>query len=89
MVLVRACYKRHIRKHPSVSGAVTVRFIIDPEGQVKTAAISESSIGVHAIHECVLDAVKRQSFPKPPGGGIVVVNSPFILRTHPPWALCL
>jgi hypothetical protein len=38
-------------------------------------------VGNASVDGCIARAVQRMLFPKPKGGGIVIVSYPFVLRT--------
>ena len=47
---------------------------------VQTAALAASTISNGKVEQCVVEAVRRWTFPSPEGGGIVVVTYPFVLE---------
>ena len=57
-----------------------MRFMIDPSGIVKVAVRASSDIPSAKVEGCILDAVKRWTFPAPDGGGLVTVTYPFVLQ---------
>ena len=57
-----------------------MKFIISPTGQVQTAALAGSTMGNPKVEQCIVEAVRRWTFPSPEGGGIVVVTYPFLLE---------
>ena len=71
------CYSKELAKNPKLAGRVKVKFTIAASGQVLTSARQESSMGNARVENCVVQAVKRIQFPKPKGGGIVIVSYPF------------
>jgi TonB family protein len=75
---VRFCYEQQLIAHPDLQGRVAVKFIIAPNGSVQAAARDHADIGSAEVERCVVDAVKRWTFPAPEGGGIVVVTYPFV-----------
>jgi hypothetical protein len=77
---VRFCYEQELNQRPDLQGRVSVKFIISPTGAVQTAATSASTLGSAKAEACIVDAVRRWNFPSPEGGGIVVVNYPFVLE---------
>ncbi|MDD9946993.1 MAG: TonB family protein [Myxococcales bacterium] len=76
---VRFCYEQELNSRPDLQGRVAVKFIISPTGAVQTAAVSKSTLGNAKAEQCIAKAVRRWTFPAPEGGGIVVVNYPFVL----------
>jgi hypothetical protein len=77
---VRFCYEQQLNQRPDLQGRISVQFVISPTGAVQMAAISASDMGSPPVESCVATAVQRWSFPAPEGGGIVVVNYPFVLQ---------
>jgi TonB family protein len=77
---VKFCYEQQLNQRPDLSGRVKVKFIISPSGAVQSAVVSGSTLGNQKAETCIAQAVRRWTFPKPEGGGIVVVNYPFMLR---------
>ncbi len=76
---VKFCYEQELNQRPDLEGRVTVSFIISPTGAVQNALVQNSSLGNQAVEGCVAAAVRRWTFPAPDGGGIVIVNYPFML----------
>ena len=77
---VRFCYEQQAMKNPKLEGKVTVNFTISPEGAVVSSAVQASTLGNASAENCIAQAVRRWSFPKPQGGGIVQVSYPFVLK---------
>jgi TonB family protein len=77
---VRFCYEQQLNQRPDLAGRVVVQFVISPTGAVQMAAVSQSDMGSPPVETCIAGAVQRWSFPAPEGGGIVVVNYPFVLQ---------
>ena len=81
---VRACYEDALRLAPSLTGRVTVQFVIGPDGRVTASAASESTLGNGRAERCVADAVHDLVFPPADGGGVVVVSYPFVFEPSEP-----
>jgi hypothetical protein len=77
---VRYCYNQGLVKDPSLSGKVSIQFSIAPSGSVSEAKVTDSTLEDGAVANCIAKAVKRWSFPKPVGGGAVIVTYPFVLE---------
>lgn len=77
---VRFCYEQQLNARPDLHGRVVVNFIISPTGAVQGSAVQESDMGSPPVENCIATAVRRWSFPAPEGGGIVIVNYPFVLE---------
>jgi len=76
------CHEQGLVQDPALEGRVVVRFVIGNEGTILGSNISESSIAVPSVAECISNAVRHWQFPAPEGGGVVTVNYPFNLQ-HP------
>ena len=76
---VKFCYEQQLNARPDLQGRVTTRFVISPTGSVQSAMVANSSLRNQAVESCIVRAVRRWTFPAPDGGGVVVVNYPFLL----------
>ena len=78
---VRVCYERVLATKPGLSGRVNTHFVITATGAVQGASVANSTLGDVSVETCITQAVGRWQFPSPGGGGIVMVNYPFIFGT--------
>ena len=78
---VRYCYESELVRTPGLAGRLTVRFVISPTGAVQSVAATTSTLGSSPMEGCVVRQVRRWRFPEPAGGGIVIVDYPFVFRT--------
>jgi TonB family protein len=76
---VKYCYETQLVRRPSLAGRLSVQFAIAPSGQVATAVVQSSTLEDAAVESCVVQAVRRWDFPRPVGGGTVIVSYPFVL----------
>jgi TonB family protein len=76
---VKFCYEQQLNTRPDLQGRVTTKFVISPTGSVQSAMVGSSSLRNEAVESCIVRAVRRWTFPAPDGGGVVVVNYPFLL----------
>ncbi len=76
---VRACYNQGLTRNPNMQGRVAVNFMITGTGKVGSAVVQEETIKDSEVANCIAKAVKRWTFPKPQGGGNVIVTYPFQL----------
>jgi len=74
---VRSCYERELVKDSSLVGRISVQFTIAFTGDVLESLLQSSTMGNPHVEECVVRAVRQWKFPKPQGGGIVIVSYPF------------
>lgn len=78
---VRLCYERELKKAPKLEGKITVKFVIGADGKVKSANDdSEVAFANAKVTGCLLSVVKKLKFPRPNGGGEVIVRYPFIFK---------
>jgi hypothetical protein len=76
---VRSCYNAGLTSNPNLQGRVAVNFVIGGSGKVMSSVVQESTIKDSSVANCIAKAVKRWTFPKPRGGGNVIVTYPFNL----------
>jgi len=77
---VRYCYVKELSSSPGLKGKVVINFIISGKGRVVMSRVQASTLRNRAVEICVKRAVRRWLFPRPRGGGIVIVDYPFVLR---------
>ncbi len=77
---VRHCYNTGLSKDPNLKGRVVVQFTIGPTGKVPSAVVQSSTLKDASVGNCIAKAVRRWKFPKPRGGGNVIVGYPFVLQ---------
>lgn len=78
---VKYCYQKELMGNAKLSGRVMVQFMITGTGQVGTSKVQSSTVNNRKVEMCIAQAVRRWLFPKPKGGGIVIVSYPFVLRS--------
>ncbi len=76
---VKYCYEQELPRNPNLGGRLLVQFTIAPTGQVISSVLQNSTMGNVRVESCTVQAVRRWEFPKPDGGGIVMVSYPFVL----------
>ncbi|MFT5356872.1 MAG: TonB family protein [Polyangiales bacterium] len=77
----RYCYEQALQTRPDLAGRVEARFIIDPSGSVVTASLQSSTVSSSRVEACVLQVVRRMSFPATPGGNVSIVTYPWVFST--------
>lgn len=77
---IRWCYERELAKSPNIFGRIKVKFTITKSGSVRNSNVIRTTMGNSTVEKCVAKAIKKIRFPKPKGGGIVVVNYPFVFK---------
>ena len=78
---VKDCYERGMVTNPELSGRVSIQFTVSGTGQVIASVVQSSDLKSPDVEQCIAQAVRRWRFPKPEGGGIVIVTYPFLLRS--------
>jgi len=76
---IKACYERALKRNPSLSGKVKVRWTITAAGTVSAVEIEEDSMGDSEVASCIKGLVSRWRFPAPSGGSVDVVY-PFVFQ---------
>ena len=78
---VKYCYQVELQGNPNLYGRVVVQFTIAATGQVVVSRVQTSTLNNPKVESCIAQAVRRWLFPKPKGGGIVIVSYPFVLKS--------
>ena len=60
---VKYCYEKELVRKPDLAGKVTTHFVIDKNGVVTEATITDSTLGDAAVEECVLRQIRSWHFP--------------------------
>jgi hypothetical protein len=77
---IKFCYERELAQKRDLDGRVTTQFTILGNGAVTSALTQATTLNYAPVEQCIAQAVRRWSFPKPEGGGIVIVSYPFVLH---------
>jgi len=77
---IRYCYERELTRSPGLYGKIMVKFIIAATGRVSNSSIAQTTMKNAAVESCIAGKVRGWRFPRPKGGGIVIVTYPFIFR---------
>lgn len=80
---VRRCYEEGLGRIPTLGGAMTISFIINPSGRTSRATVRRSSLADRQVESCIAQRVRGWSFPEPEGGGLAVVQAPFVFKPAP------
>lgn len=76
---VKFCYEQGLAKNNTLTGRVTIKFMISGTGQVMMAAVANSTLNNAEVESCMIRKLKTWHFPQPDGGGVVIVTYPFQL----------
>jgi hypothetical protein len=74
---VRWCYETRLAIQSSLQGRVNAQFVIAPDGTVSVSGVSSTTLNDTAVEDCVGKEICAWEFPRPVGGGIVIVSYPF------------
>ena len=75
----RACYDRSLTAHPGIKGSFVLKFVVNPDGTVKSAEADQSKSEIHAsdLETCAIAALKGLKFPPSRKGMESTVSYPF------------
>lgn len=75
----RDCFEASAKELPDLEGTMTLHFVLDPEGKVKSAELNgaRSTIQAAAIVNCSVAVLKSMKFPPSSRGMESAVNYPF------------
>jgi metallo-beta-lactamase class B len=77
---VKWCYAQELSRQPGLAGTIELQFTIGGSGEVVASTLQRSTMGNARVEACIVEAVRRWSFPKPLGGGPVNISYyPFVL----------
>ncbi len=82
MSRLRYCYQRELAKLPTLSGSVTVKFVVSSTGTVSSASTGTTTLGNAEVEGCLNARFMELVFPRPAGGGIAIVKYPFEFMLH-------
>lgn len=77
---IRFCYESELNKQPDLGGKVTVAWTIGATGTVEVAQIAESGLRNETVEACIVQRVKRWTFPEPSGGQEVAITFPWVFN---------
>ncbi|MBN2695282.1 FHA domain-containing protein [bacterium] len=79
---IRYCYEHELMRKPELSGSITVKWKINPQGEVILVNIEGGTLKDSAVQKCIINKIKKWSFPEPVGGGSAIVIFPFNFRSN-------
>jgi hypothetical protein len=75
---LRECYAAGLGRNAKLEGRVSVKFVIDIDGSVKSSALAASDMPDAEVSRCIVAHFTKLQFPSP-DGGIVTVVYPIML----------
>lgn len=79
---IRYCYERQLASNPKLYGKVKLAWTITAEGSVVGQKIEQTTMKSSMVEGCMLRIVQRWKFPRPDGGGDVIVAFPFFFKAN-------
>jgi hypothetical protein len=68
----RLCYYNGLRTNPTLTGRITVEFVIETDGSVSSPTSGDTTLADRDVVACVASAHLKISFPPPEGGKVTV-----------------
>lgn len=78
---IKHCYERQLIVDPNVFGKVVAAWTINKDGGVSVSSIKKTTMNNKAVENCIAGKIKNWNFPKPKGGGQVLVSYPFLFKS--------
>ena len=80
---VRECFGEALMRKPSLEGMMVVKFVVTTDGSVVGSEIEQSTLQDTTLESCIVKRVSTWRFPRPVGGGLVLVHYPFFFKPDP------
>lgn len=75
--VIKGCYEDGKTRKEGLEGMVAPRWKVYPDGHVASCEIAQTTLEEPETEQCIVDEILTWQFPKPKGGGVVVVTFPF------------
>jgi hypothetical protein len=79
MGAIKACYERALKRNPSLSGKIAMRWTITPAGTVSGVDVDQDTMNDSDVSSCIKSQISHWRFPAPAGGS-VEVQFPFLFQ---------
>jgi hypothetical protein len=79
MGAIKSCYERALKRNPSLTGKIALRWTITPAGTVSGIEVESDTMGDSEVANCIKRLIATWRFP-PPKGGSVDVAFPFVFQ---------
>lgn len=77
---LRNCHEQYLTYKKDLGGRLVLKWKINGEGPVDTISIQSTTTNYGTFDTCVLDVIKKITFPKAPNGNSTVVIYPFVFQ---------
>jgi len=79
---IKYCYELELMRTPGLEGKLVMQWVIGPDGKVRSAKsrAEGTTLANPALTRCIINKIRSWVFPTPKGGGVVVVNWPFLFK---------
>lgn len=77
---IKYCYEKELIRTPGIYGKIVMKWVINGDGKVTASQVAETQMKNANVEQCLATKIRTWVFPKPKGGGIVVVNYPFVFK---------
>jgi hypothetical protein len=78
---IKHCYERQLIVDPNIFGKVVAQWTINKDGAVSVSSVKNTTMNNKAVENCIVGKIKNWGFPKPKGGGQVLVSYPFLFKS--------
>ncbi len=78
---IKHCYERQLIVDPNIFGKVVAQWTINKDGVVSVSSVKKTTMNSKPVENCILAKIKGWGFPKPKGGGQVLVSYPFLFKS--------
>lgn len=78
---IKHCYERQLLVDPNIFGKVVASWTISKEGTVTVSSVKKTTMNNATVENCISGKIKSWTFPKPKGGGQVLVSYPFLFKS--------
>ena len=79
---IKYCYELELMRTPGLEGKLVMQWVIGQDGKVRSAKsrAEGTTLANEALTRCIVNKVRTWVFPSPKGGGVVIVNWPFMFK---------
>lgn len=78
---IKHCYEKQLIIDPNIFGKIVANWTINQDGLVSVTSVKSTTMKNKAVENCILAKIKNWNFPKPKGGGQVLVSYPFLFKS--------